>query len=106
MNLAFIEPDVALDWAILERAPAVLARLVADGEFLQRDCFRVRYNQAGVQAYSRIRTFLRRINQPLGRGHLPGAKRWLAEKVCRIAKLGSLAGCPSLLIGSKSGRAV
>ena len=35
-DLAFIEPEMALDWAILERAPAVLARLVADSESLQQ----------------------------------------------------------------------
>ncbi|KAK3321111.1 armadillo-type protein [Cercophora scortea] len=38
-NSAFVEPSMAADWAILERTPAVLARLVADSEFLQQAAF-------------------------------------------------------------------
>ncbi|KAK0613820.1 armadillo repeat protein [Immersiella caudata] len=33
---SFIDRDVALDWAILERTPAVLARLLADSDYLQQ----------------------------------------------------------------------
>lgn len=36
---AFVKPDTALRWAIVERAPAVLARLVADSELLQQAAY-------------------------------------------------------------------
>jgi len=35
-NASFIERHIALDWAILERTPAVLARLLADSDYLQQ----------------------------------------------------------------------
>ncbi|KAK3343746.1 armadillo-type protein [Lasiosphaeria hispida] len=41
LNSAFIEQEIALDWAILEQTPEILARLVADSEYLQQaahDC--------------------------------------------------------------------
>ncbi|KAK0639287.1 armadillo repeat protein [Cercophora newfieldiana] len=40
-NSSFIDRDVALDWVILERTPAVLARLLTDSDYLQQaahDC--------------------------------------------------------------------
>ncbi|KAM7200515.1 Armadillo-type fold [Naviculisporaceae sp. PSN 640] len=35
-NSSFVDSKTAVDWAILERTPAVLARLVADSEYLQQ----------------------------------------------------------------------
>ncbi|KAK3946152.1 armadillo-type protein [Diplogelasinospora grovesii] len=35
----FVEPDTALGWAVLERTPTVIARLVADSEYLQQSAF-------------------------------------------------------------------
>jgi armadillo repeat-containing protein 8 len=35
-NSTFIDREIALDWAILERTPAVLARLLADSDFMQQ----------------------------------------------------------------------
>jgi len=35
----FVDPATAMDWAILERTPVVLARLIADSEFLQQAAY-------------------------------------------------------------------
>jgi armadillo repeat-containing protein 8 len=36
---AFVSPETALNWAIAERTPAVLGRLIADSEYLQRAAY-------------------------------------------------------------------
>ena len=38
-NSAFIENNIAVDWAILERTPAVLARLTSESEYLQQAAY-------------------------------------------------------------------